>query len=387
MKEIKIHIDITAVLRAVFYIAGVLACNILYLPEGASPRRRYFRIALRAPGARVLYDFTARMHEDDIVYIHQRAQQAGIALKTKYSPLVDIMTEPQKDFLTTVKFGLPVASSVLCIVGTLANTISLIYFVQKKNKTNGDKLLMLLNSVDLLLCACAAVDTICLSLYLQSGYDGRYAYAFITFLVPYILLVDGTAYVTCILSVTRAIGIARPFYQIQGKLLLIVGIIVFIVTELIQVILLLKSGGIPGSSVRIAISLLVLLIVLCAMVVAVYKLTKKDIEAAERLSQNNKKATFTVVILSGLFFVFNSVFLGLTVNLLFNHGNLNKDNQALILTYIGLFIAVPLNSSINPIIYLVRKRDMREFFVQNFGKICQTAQPVQPQVTSQEIVL
>ena len=84
---LKIHIDITAVLRAVFYIARVLACNISYLPEGASPRRRYFRIARRAPRARVLYDFTARMHEDDIVYIHQRA---GIALKTKYSPLVDI---------------------------------------------------------------------------------------------------------------------------------------------------------------------------------------------------------------------------------------------------------------------------------------------------------
>ena len=86
----EIYIDITAVLRAVFYIARVLACNILYLPEGASPRRRYFRIARRAPRARVLYDFTARMHEDDIVYIHQRAQRAGIALKTKYSLLVDI---------------------------------------------------------------------------------------------------------------------------------------------------------------------------------------------------------------------------------------------------------------------------------------------------------
>ena len=40
----------------------------------------------------MLYDFTARMHEDDIVYIHQRAQRAGIALKTKYSPLVDIFS-------------------------------------------------------------------------------------------------------------------------------------------------------------------------------------------------------------------------------------------------------------------------------------------------------
>ena len=71
-----------------------VARNILYLHEGASPRRRYFRIARRAPRARVLYDFTARMHEDDIVYIHQRAKRAGIALKTKYSPLVDIRVNP-----------------------------------------------------------------------------------------------------------------------------------------------------------------------------------------------------------------------------------------------------------------------------------------------------
>ena len=74
----------------------------IYLPEGASPRRRYFRIARRAPRARVLYDFTARMHEDDIVYIHQRAHRAGIALKTKYSPLVDIQVS-QKKLLTMDK--------------------------------------------------------------------------------------------------------------------------------------------------------------------------------------------------------------------------------------------------------------------------------------------
>ena len=69
----RLYIDIPAVLRAVFYIARVLACNIKYLHEGASPRRRYFRIARRAQRARVLYDNTALKCEDDIVYIHQRA--------------------------------------------------------------------------------------------------------------------------------------------------------------------------------------------------------------------------------------------------------------------------------------------------------------------------
>ena len=50
----------------------------------------------------MLYDFTARMHEDDIVYIHPRAQQAGIALKTKYSPLVDIAISLSDIFWTTL---------------------------------------------------------------------------------------------------------------------------------------------------------------------------------------------------------------------------------------------------------------------------------------------
>ena len=52
----------------------------------------------------MLYDFTARMHKDDIVYIHQRAQRAGIALKTKYSPLVDIcsMLQLTQDVTTNI---------------------------------------------------------------------------------------------------------------------------------------------------------------------------------------------------------------------------------------------------------------------------------------------
>ena len=99
---IDINIDITVALLAVFYIARLLACNILYLPEGTSPTWRYFCIAWRDPRARVLYDFTARMHEDDIVYIRQRAQWAGIALKTKYSPLVDILIKPP-EFVFIIK--------------------------------------------------------------------------------------------------------------------------------------------------------------------------------------------------------------------------------------------------------------------------------------------
>ena len=56
-RDILINIHITAASRAEQYIARVHACDILYVPEGFSPRRTYFRIARRA---RVLYDFSAR---------------------------------------------------------------------------------------------------------------------------------------------------------------------------------------------------------------------------------------------------------------------------------------------------------------------------------------
>ena len=69
----SVYIDITAALRAVLNIARACVCNILYLHEGASPRRRYFRIARRAQRARVLYDSSALEARNDIVYIHQRA--------------------------------------------------------------------------------------------------------------------------------------------------------------------------------------------------------------------------------------------------------------------------------------------------------------------------
>ena len=61
-----INIHITAASRAVWYIARACAGDILYVPEGFSPRRTYFRIARRAHRARVLYDFSA--HEARLIW-------------------------------------------------------------------------------------------------------------------------------------------------------------------------------------------------------------------------------------------------------------------------------------------------------------------------------
>ncbi|KAL5257911.1 hypothetical protein ACHWQZ_G012754 [Mnemiopsis leidyi] len=282
------------------------------------------------------------------------------------------MTKQYKNFL---KFGLPVASTTLCVVGTLANLTSLSYFIKKKKKTTGDKLLMLLNSVDLLLCVCATVETALLSYSYGSENVNNIWIPMAVIAVLYILLIDGTAYVTCLLSVTRAIGIVYPFYQIRGKLLVILGIIVFVTMSVLQIPLIL--AGMFFSEIhelvyaRILLSLLVMLTVLFATILAVHKLATADLQgAAEIVSRNNRKASWTVVILSVLFLVFNSILLGVTFFAFTDLAGIINDERYQSLTFYGLFLAIPLNSSINPIVYLTRRSDMRQYFKQKFQNVC-----------------
>ena len=200
----------------------------------------------------------------------------------------------------------------------------------------------------------------------------------------YIILIDGTAYATCLLSVTRAIGIAFPFYQIKGRVLVKVGIIVFVIIQLIGIATLIASIS-SGSTetvlilmfflmTRVATTSLIILVVVSATAVAVYKLTRKDIlGSAESVDRGNIKATWTVVILSTLFFVFNSILLGVMVNG-YRYLNDLSETYPYSLTFFGVFFAIPLNSTLNPIVYLTRRSDMRHFFKQRCPKPCQVGQ-------------
>ena len=275
--------------------------------------------------------------------------------------------------MNSIKFGLPVASTALCLVGTLANLTSLVYFIKKSAKTLGDKMLMSLNCVDLLLCICATAETACMSYYHWSDANGgNMLIIMICIALFYVLLIDGTAYMTCLLSVTRAIGIAAPFYQMKSKLLVILGIIVFVMIEFIQIIFFLGTAAESlraFGNVRLLMSLLIMLTVVGGTIVAVYKLMRDDLPgAAERVNRNNRRATWTVVILSVLFLVFNLILLGVTMNIFVNTGHIQEDPSVLALSFFCLFLAIPLNSAINPIVYITRRSDMRQFFVQNSRK-------------------
>ena len=184
-------------------------------------------------------------------------------------------------------------------------------------------------------------------------------------------MMDGTAFVTCLLSVTRGIGIAFPFYQIKSKLLVKVGIVVFIMMELSGVITSFLTEDIQGILIsRIVMGSLMILVVVSATVVAVYKLTREDLQgAAGRVDTNNRKATLTVVILSTLFFVFNSILLGAEVVIFDGKDARSTSKFVISFAFFGLLIAIPFNSAVNPIVYLVRKSDMRQFFSERLSKL------------------
>ena len=300
------------------------------------------------------------------------------------------MGDSEDDFRESLEFGYPAASVVLCLVGTLANLASLVYFIKKEEKSIGDKLLMLLNSTDLLLCICATIITILASILNRQTFDSDLNLMLGTAMLflLYIILIDGTAYATCLLSVTRAIGIAFPFYQIKGRLLVKVGIIVFVIIQLIGIATLIASisSGFTETALilmfflmtRVATTSLIILVVVSATTVAVYKLTRKDmLGSAESVDRGNIKATWTVVILSTLFFVFNSILLGVIVTGYWYLNDMYEPDSRpnwkrfpFSLSFFGVFFAIPLNSTLNPIVYLTRRGDMRQFFKQRLPKLC-----------------
>lgn len=290
--------------------------------------------------------------------------------------------------IRSINLGAPVVCAVICLLGTLTNVTSFVYFCTKQEKSLGDKMLMLLNCVDLLLCIMASMITILISRLIQLPEDTLgLLVALVLLIIIYLILVDGTAFATCLLSVTRAISIISPFYKIRTKCLCCVGITTFILMELAGVIVTIV-GVISGMEVIsvfysymitiIITTSLMIVVVISVTVVAVYKLTRRGVKAAgDTASKNSVKASWTVVILAILFIIFNSVYLGIRVFGLYFltrsavNGNISEDTgvRMILAIFFSIFCVIPINSALNPIVYFLRRSDMSEFLKTGFQKI------------------
>ena len=291
------------------------------------------------------------------------------------------MSTPEERKVTalyaTVMIVFVVVGFVQGVVGTISNVISLSYFLNKERETLASKLTIMLNITDLLVCFSNIVAMVAF----VNAYFTTQALGSIQYLVFWLeLLVAATAFATCLLSVTRTISLVYPFYIIKKKAIAIC-IVFYWITLMVSKFLLpiLNLKYIHEVYNITELSLIVFIVIVC-LVICILKLRINDKNPAITNSAR-RYATITILVISGVFCVVNiAVIIGLTsgswVEVPKKGEPMDKDAQNKFLliawiTFYAVFVGIPFNSAINPIIYFIRKKQIRDYVKTTFiGRCC-----------------
>ena len=265
-----------------------------------------------------------------------------------------------------LKASKSVSSGLIGIFGTLTNIVSLSYFLRDDSPGGvGTKLLMLLNIFDLLVCVSAS------SVVLLDSVPANSLQLVALFNISQIMFriaTQCTGFTTCLLSITRTIAFQCPFYQVNNVMVgVAAGVHTFLVSCMEIVVLVLFWCGSEDSDVPIralhamnctelTILSIIFVVVVSSNMFSVVKLVSQHPEGEIR------RATITVVILSLLFCVFNMTFIAVLGCIVLNV-ELNE-----VLSWMTLWLALPLNSACNPIVYICRKQPMRFYLKQTFRR-------------------
>ena len=263
------------------------------------------------------------------------------------------------------------------MIAAVANTISLVYYLKKEEKSIVNTLFIILNTADLLNCIIAAV-TVMAELAIWSTYDFS---ALSVLYASWETATLTTGFATCILSVARAIVISNPFYEIRRGL--VFGIVsIFIVLNMIVTtaffldieyfadILTEVNYNIMFTA---QLSSFVLAVVVSSLICS-FSLLKSDIRKSMRgreLPQDKEKrhATVTILLVSAIFVTLNLTYV---INVLvgdiwslYDLEGIDKGsgNETMVIVYnVIVALVIPLNSALNPLVYVARSRAMRDYF-------------------------
>ena len=285
--------------------------------------------------------------------------------------------------MSVLKDVLPISSVVIGVAGSVTNVLSLSYFVRKVERTLSNRIFIVLNLSDFLLSLftvisvssyfCEGSNSIC-------GKDSLFTRAAITF---FDLVLNSSAFATCLLSFTRTISLCYPFYQIQKKAVGIAALI-FLVQAVLSVLIRFYLHFTSETEkeymdsmdlvIRVMIVVISFIIVvnLVSSVLSAWKLwrdqKKVGVTPVNQGPRTNtsQRATVTILIVTILFCFFNAIF---CISLFFVEYYENPANDIpqlqMLLHGVPLWLAVPLNSAINPIIYFIRKKDMRNYIMKD----------------------
>ena len=284
----------------------------------------------------------------------------------------DTTGKSTKNFKNHTELELTVLMSIstsICIIGTISNVMSLSYFLFNWSNKLGEKLLVLLNSMDLLVCF---TGTFYLVFWKFVEVD---LVTETIFLMAYLMFVECTGFVTTLLTVVRSIASYFPFYEPNGRHLSVSFAVFFLFVTLKGVVLLYYPNVVDQDRhselamvyniILLSFLLLAITVVLAANLLTIRKLifsgNEMDFSAAQPPStQVNRHATITILILSALFCFFNILYSVVLCNAM-----LGKDTICLLFRNVVVSTAVPMNSAVNPFVYFCRKTEMRHFICRN----------------------
>ena len=115
------------------------------------------------------------------------------------------------------KVPLRIISIPIEVTGIIANSLSLAFFIKKQKNGLGNKLLMLLNSCDLLV----SVGILMVHITFSNYGDEESRIIRLTGFFIYAVAFDCSGFSTSLISVTRTIKVCRPFSHIKSKWLVV----------------------------------------------------------------------------------------------------------------------------------------------------------------------
>ena len=277
-----------------------------------------------------------------------------------------------------------IISVLIATVGTVTNILSLSYFVitirsstsvRRRNSISPTtKIFIALNVFDLILSISAVSFFASLQPIIYDNFSSLLDISYIVFTIS----VFATSFLTCLMSIVRAISAIFPHHVINWVLVRVF----MVLYSAVVLVLILMRALFPIDSislnmifyhVRFLILVSLFVIVLLSNTLMIRTVHQSHIEkkktaiSRKTFSLGKKKATVTVGILSAIYCACNIGMIVIAGIPLFQMATYNNIPIEIVDTFI--YILVPLNSACNPVVFLTRRSAMRSYLKEVSGRL------------------
>ena len=300
-------------------------------------------------------------------------------LFTTASSTANLTTHVDTNIIRQQSSVMAIFSVIIAVFGIVFNSLSLSYFISKirfgAHRRNNDA------STTKLFAALVVFDlsvSVALSLFFIVSWriDHYYQYQLSELLSVIDIVcttsVQMTGFLTCLLAVVRAIHLIFPFYVINFtavNISIAVHSLILVIWN-IHIYHVYRNYVRPNDDEyligRIVDFFYVLVMFLTVVLSNLFSLLKLYCSQSshEETRENKRKATTTVAIISAIYCVCN---IGFVIN--FGKLAIFNKNLDVFIVNISYFILLPLNSASNPLVYLIRKKDMRQYVKKLSGRL------------------